>query len=127
MADNEVANKVANVVNKEQILVPLVIPEKLELDLPGAAPVRLQTLDLARHTVVAPDGKDYIVATFTDKNIGREYVTVVYPLQGHYLTLVRLPVCEYVTDDPDVAVERHIDLVQVIQQGKLKKYLQDHK
>jgi hypothetical protein len=120
-------NKVAHVVNKEQTLVPLVIPEKLEIDLPGAAPVRLQTLDLARHTAIAPDGKDYVVATFADKNIGREYVTAVYPLQGHYLTLVRLPVCEYVTDDADIAVQRHIELVQIIQQGKLKTYLKDNK
>ena len=127
MADNEVANKVANVINKEQVLVPLIIPEKLDIDLPGAAPVRLQTLDLARHTAIAPDGKDYVVATFTDKNLGREYVSAVYPLQGHYLTLVRLPVCEFVTEDPDLAVQRHIELVQVIQQGKLKTYLKDNK
>jgi hypothetical protein len=120
-------NKVANVVNKEQVLIPLIIPEKLDLDLPGAAPVRLQTLDLARHIAIAPDGKDYVVATFADKNIGREYVTTVYPLQGHYLTLVRLPVCEYVTDEPDSAIQRHIELVQVIQQGKLKTYLKDNK
>jgi hypothetical protein len=123
MAENEVLN----VINKEQFLVPLIIPEKLDIEIPGAAPVRLQTLDLARHIAIAPDGKDYVVATFADKNMGREYVTSVYPLQSHYLTLVRLPVCQYVTDDPDVAIQRHIDLIHVIQQGKLKTYLSENK
>ncbi|GCE17246.1 hypothetical protein [Dictyobacter kobayashii] len=113
----------SDVINSEQILIPLVIPEKRELDVPGAPPVRLQTLDLARHIAIAPDHKQYVVATFADRNLGREYVTTVYPQQGGYHTLVRLPVCEYVFDDPDDALERHVELVQVIQQGKLKSYL----
>ncbi|GCF07881.1 hypothetical protein [Dictyobacter arantiisoli] len=110
-------------VNSEQVLIPLVIPEKFDIVIPGAPPVRLQTLDLARHVAVAPDGKDFVVATFTDTNMGRTIVTAVFPLQGHYLTLVRLPVCEYETDDPEVAIQRHITLVQAIQQGQLKAYV----
>ncbi|GER86662.1 hypothetical protein KDW_08240 [Dictyobacter vulcani] len=116
MSENEV-------VNSEQFLIPLVIPEKRDLELPGAAPMRLQTLDLARHIAIAPDKKQYVVATFADPNMGRAYVTYVYPQQGGYHTLVRLPVCEFAAEDADDAIERHIKLVQVIQQGKLKTYL----
>jgi len=116
MSENEV-------INSEQTLIPLQIPEKRELEIPGAPPVRLQTLDLARHIAIAPDHKQYVVATFADRNLGRDYVTTIYPQQGGYHTLVRLPLCEYVFSDAEEALQRHVELVQVIQQGKLKSYL----
>src|SRR5437867_2619618 len=65
------------------------------VDIPNALPMRLQLLDVARHTVVAPDGKRYVVATFNDTRLGRGYVTAVYPQQNEYLTLVRLTICEF--------------------------------
>ncbi|GCE03626.1 hypothetical protein [Dictyobacter aurantiacus] len=118
MSENEV-------VSSEQTLIPLQIPEKRELEIPGAPPVRLQTLDLARHIAIAPDHKQYVVATFADRNFGRDYVTTIYPQQGGYHTLVRLPLCEYVFSDPEEALQRHVELVQVIQQGKLRSYLKE--
>lgn len=111
------------VINPEQTLVPLEIPEKRDLDIAGAPPVRLQTLDLARHIAIAPDHKQYVVATFADRNLDRDYVTTIYPQQGGYHTLVRLPLCEFVFSDPEEALQRHVELVQMIQQGKLKSYL----
>lgn len=114
------------VVNREQKLVPLVIPDKYDLELVGALPVRLQTLDLARHIVQSPEKKNYVVATYTDPNVGREIVTAIFPVQGGYLTLVRLTIREFITDDPEEAIDRHIAVVDVIQQGTLKAYLKEN-
>lgn len=89
------------------------------VDIPNALPMRLQTLDLARHTAIAPDGKRFVVATYDDKYIGRGFVTAVYPQQNDYLTLVRLIIREYVVASADEAMKRHISVVQAIQQGKV--------
>jgi hypothetical protein len=97
--------------------------EKSIIEIPDAAPVQLQTLDLARHVAVSPDGKHYVVATFDARRVGQQYVTAVYPQQGNYLTLIRLPVGEFRAELAEDAVQRHITLVQVIQRGNLKAYL----
>ena len=104
-----------------------VTPRVSAVALPNVAPVRLQTLDLARHIAVAPDGRSYVVATYEDKRMGRAFVTAVFPQQNGYLTLVRLMVCELLSQTPDQAVQRHIDLIQTIQQGKLKEYVEANK
>lgn len=89
------------------------------LEIPRALPVRLQTLDLARHTAIAPDKKRYVVATFDDSTLKRGIITAVYPQQNEYLTLIRLVLCEFSSETPDEARQLHIDVVQAIQQGKL--------
>lgn len=91
---------------------------------PNAPLVRLQTLDLARHVAIAPNGKRYVVATFDDTRIGNGIVTIVYPQQNDYLTLVRLPVCSFSSQSEEEAVQRHIATVQAIQQGRLNDLIQ---
>jgi hypothetical protein len=110
----------------EQSLAPVTATEKRVIEVPGAPPVRLQTLDLARHIATAPDGKRYVVATFDDSRMGRDIVTAVFPQLNGYLTLVRLPVVEYSTKESEEAEKRHIDLILAIQQGKLKTYIQNN-
>lgn len=117
MSDNETV--------EIELSTPLTL-EKPKVEVPGATPVHLQTLDLARHVAVAPDGKCYVVATFDATRMGQKYVIAVYPQQGSYLTLIRLPVCEFHAERPDDAVQRHIALIQVIQKGKLKAYLREN-
>lgn len=90
------------------------------LAIPNALPMHPQTLDVTRHTVIAPTGKRYVVATYDDKYIGRGYVTAVYPQQNEYLTLVRLTICEFINVTADEAIKRHIATVQAIQQGTLE-------
>jgi hypothetical protein len=89
------------------------------LEIAHASPIRLQTLDLARHAVTAPDGKHYVVATFDDTHVGNGYVTGIYPQQNGYLTLIRLTVCEFSSASPEEAIKRHLTLAQAIQQGHL--------
>src|SRR6266436_610502 len=96
--------------------------KKPMVEIPGAASMHLQTLDLARHIAVAPDGKHYVVATFDGTYVGQKYVIAVYPQQGNYLTLIRLLACQFYAELPEHAVQRHIALVQAIQKGNLKKY-----
>jgi len=110
--------------SSEQVLIPVSAVERLDIELPGAPPVRLQTLDLARHIATAPDGKRFVVATYNDVRMKRDIVTSVFPQQNGYLTLVRLPVCEFSSKSAEDAETRHIEVVQAIQQGKLKAYLQ---
>jgi hypothetical protein len=100
--------------------------KKPTVEIPNAAPVQLQTLDLARHVAVSPDGKCYVVATFDATRMGQKYVIAVYPQQGNYLTLIRLPVCEFYAELSENAVQRHIALVQTIQKGNLKTYLREN-
>jgi hypothetical protein len=100
--------------------------EKPKVEVPGAAPVHLQTLDLARHVAIAPDGKRYVVATFDASRMGQKYVIAVYPQQGGYLTLIRLPVCEFHAELPEDAIQRHVSLIKAIQEGKLKAYLREN-
>ena len=64
------------------------------VEIPDALPMRLQVPDLARHTVIAPDGKRYVVATFDVRRVGRNYVTAIYLQQNGYLILVRLTIAE---------------------------------
>ena len=97
------------------------------IEIANTLPVRLQTLDLARHVVVAPTGKRFVVATFDDRRLGRGYVSAVYPQQNGYHTLYRLVVCEFSSDTPEEAIQRHIALVQAVQQGKLDAYIQSQK
>jgi hypothetical protein len=94
--------------------------------IPGADAVRLQTLDLARHVAVAPDEKCYVVATFDDHRTGSSFVTAAYPQQSNYLTLIRLVVYQANSSTVEEAIQKHIDLVKVIQQGKLQEFLEAH-
>jgi hypothetical protein len=98
------------------------VAQSQALEIPEAAPIRLQRLDLARHAVTAPDGRHYVVATFDDTRVGNGYITAVYPQQGGYLTLVRLVVCEYSSESRQEAVQRHLELAEAIQQGRLNEY-----
>ena len=92
------------------------------VEIPDALPMRLQVPDLARHTVIAPDGKRYVVATFDDRRVGRNYVTAIYPQQNDYLTLVRLTIAELSSATPEEAIQRHISVVHAIQQGEIRKF-----
>lgn len=89
------------------------------LEIAQAFPIRLQTLDLARHAVAAPDGKRYVVATFDDTHLGNGYVTAIYPQQNGYLTLIRLTIYQSSSATPEEAINRHLALSQAIQQGEL--------
>lgn len=90
------------------------------VEIAHALPMRLQTLDLARHTVIAPGGRRYVVATYDDARLNRGFVTSVFPQQNDYLTLVRLTIGEYSSATPDEAIKRHIATAEAIQKGKLK-------
>ncbi len=79
------------------------------VDIAHALPMRLQALDLARHTV------------FDDTRLRRGYVTAVYPQQNGYLTLIRLTILETTSKTPEAAVKRHTTVAHSIQQGKLKE------
>lgn len=94
------------------------------VEIANALPVRLQTLDLARHVAIAPDDKRFVVATFDDRRLGRGYVSAVYPQQNSYHTLYRLVVCEFSSNTPGEAMQRHMALVQAIQRGMLNSYIQ---
>lgn len=95
---------------------------------PNAPPIRLQTLDVARHVAIAPNGKRYVVATFNDTRLGNGIVTDVYPQQNEYLTLVRIIVCSFSSQTEDEAVQRHVSVIQAIQQGQLNELIeQSHK
>jgi hypothetical protein len=91
------------------------------VEIADALPMRLYVLDLARHTIIAPDGNHYVVATVDDTRLGRGYITAVYPQQNGYLTLIRLMVCEFSSTTPEEAIKRHITVAQTIQQGNMKK------
>jgi hypothetical protein len=95
------------------------------VEIPHAAPMQLQTLDLARHVAMSPDGKRYVVATFDATRMGQKYITAVYPQQANYLTLIRLPVCELDAELSEDALQQHIDIIQIIQKGKLKEYVKE--
>ena len=90
----------------------------------NAPPIRLQTLDLARHVAIAPNGRRYVVATFDDTRLGNGFVTDVYPQQNEYLTLVRIVVCSFSSQNEEDAVQRHIAVVQGIQQGRLSELIE---
>ena len=107
----------------ETSIAPVAPVSSRELQIPGAPAVRLQTLDYARHAVQSPDGRSYVVASFDDTRMDRGHVTAVFPQQNGYLTLVRLPVCEFQAETPEQALQRHVALIQAIQQGKLKEYI----
>ena len=92
------------------------------VEIADALPMRLQVLDLARHMVIAPDDKRYVVATIDDTRLGRGYVTAIYPQQNGYLTLVRLMLAEFSSATPNEAIKRHMSVVQAIQQGRLKEF-----
>lgn len=94
------------------------------VDLTNAPAVHLQTLDVARHVALDPQGKRYVVATFDDRHIDRGYVTAVYPQQNGYLTLIRLRICELKSETRDGALQNHIQLIKTIQQGKLNDFVQ---
>lgn len=92
------------------------------VEIPEASPIRLQRLDLARHSVTAPDGRQYVVATFDDTRAGNGYISAVYPQQSGYLTLYRLVICEYSSEGTQEAVQRHSELAEAIQQGRLDDF-----
>jgi len=95
--------------------------QKRAIEIADALPMRLYVLDLARHTIIAPDGNRYVVATVDDTRLGRGYMTAVYPQQNGYLTLVRLMLCEFSSATPDEAIKRHIAVAQTIQKGNIKE------
>src|SRR5438045_1195181 len=94
-----------------------------EVEILNALPMRLQAQDLARHTVIAPDEKRFVVATFDDTRLGRGYVTAVYPQQNGYLTLVRLVIGEFSSATSEEAMQRHTALVQAVHLGNLSEFL----
>ncbi len=91
------------------------------IEIPNALPMHPQLLDVVRHTVIDPDGKRYVVATYNDKHIGRGYVTAVFPQQNEYLTMVRMTLCEFISLTEEKAMKRHISVVQAVQQGRLEE------
>jgi len=99
------------------------VVEKRGLEIPNAAPVRLQTLDFARHIAVAPDGKRYVVATYAERHLKRGIISAVFPQQNGYLTLVQLVVCKFSSTKLEEALQHHVALVQATQQGKLREYI----
>ncbi|QBD82370.1 hypothetical protein EPA93_42915 [Ktedonosporobacter rubrisoli] len=117
MNQNEVVD------SDEQSLVATSARPEHEVEIPNAPPVRLQTLDLARHIAIAPDGKRYVVATFDDTRMNRGFVTAIFPQQNGYLTLIRLVLGEISHKTPEEALQQHVSLVQLIQQGKLSGFL----
>jgi hypothetical protein len=106
--------------NQDQLLSAST-PLTHSVEVAHALPMHLQAMDLARHTVIAPDTRRYVVATFDDTRLGRGYVTGVYPQQNGYLTLIRLPVLETSSKTPEAGVKRHTTVAHSIQQGKLKE------
>ena len=115
--------------NRETIETKLSTPpapsrEKRGLEIPNAAPVRLQTLDFARHIAVAPDGKRYVVATYDETHLQRGIISAVFPQQNGYLTLVQLVLCKFSATKLQDALQHHVALVQAIQQGKMREYIQ---
>ena len=114
--------------NREPIetkLSPLSAPAgaKRILEIPNAPPVRLQTLDFARHIAIAPDGKRYVVATYDERHLQRGIMSAVFPQQNGYLTLIQLVVCKFSSTTLEDALQHHVSLVQAIQQGKLRAYI----
>lgn len=112
-----------DVLDNDQTFLPTTTVQHWEVEIPAALPVRLQTLDLARHVAIAPDGKRYVVASFDDTRLERGYVTAIYPQQNGYLTLIRLTLNEVQSQTPQQAIEQHINIVEAIQQGKIREYL----
>jgi hypothetical protein len=111
-------------VEDDQSLVSLSTGQRRGIEIANALPVRLQTLDIARHVAIAPDGKRYVVATFDDIRMDRDYITAVYPQQNGYLTLLRLVIYEFSSETPEEAAQKHIACVQAIQRGKLQAFAQ---
>ncbi len=100
--------------DSEQSLISTLASPTRSVDIPNAPPVHLQTLDLARHIAIDPNGKRYVVATFDDTRLGRGYVTALYPQQNGYLTLYRLVIREWSCGSAELAIQQHIRLVQTI-------------
>ena len=111
--------------NNEQLpsISNLQTSQQRAVDIPRALPMRPQTLDVTRHTVIDPEGNRFVVATYNDMYIGRGYVTAVYPQQNDYLTLVRLTIAEFISSNSEDAVKRHIATAQAIQQGRLAEIM----
>src|SRR5215469_7672954 len=104
--------------------LPTPSKEKRGLEIPNAPSVRLQTLDFARHIAIAPDGKRYVVATYDETHLQRGIISSAFPQQNGYLTLVQLALCKFSTTKLQDALQHHVALVQSIQQGKLREYIQ---
>ncbi len=92
------------------------------IEIPQALPMRLHVLDIARHVVIAPNGKRYVVATYDDSRLGHGYVTAVYLQQNGYLTLIRLTVSESSSATAEEAVQHHIAVAQAIQRGEMNEF-----
>ncbi len=110
----------------EQGLVAL-SNQRRNVEIPNAAPVRLHTDDLARHVATAPNGKRYVVASYIDAVMGSPCRTTVFPQQGGYLTLVRLPICSFSSQTLDAAILQHQKVIQAIQNGRLEELAQSKK
>ena len=110
--------------DSEQSLVPSSTDQTRTVEVPGAPLVRLQVLDLARHVAIDPEKRRFVVATFSDIHRSRRYITAIYPQQNGYLTLVRLMVHEFTSENPEQALQLHKELIQAIQQGKMNEFIQ---
>ena len=113
-------------VDEEEQSYSMVVPvpqAQGAVEIAGSPSVTLQTLDLARHVAIAPTGERFVVATYNDTHMGRQYITAIYPQQGRYLTLFRLVLKEKSSETAEQAIRQHIEWVQGIQQGKLKQIL----
>src|SRR5438046_10749768 len=95
------------VVDNDQSFLPTTTAQRWEVEIPAALPVRLQTLDLARHVAIAPDGKRYVVATFDDTRLNRGFVTAIFPQQNGYLTLIRLTLYEMQSQTTHQAIDHN--------------------
>lgn len=107
------------ILDDEQSLISPPASPKKSVNIPNAPSVRLQTLDLERNIALDPSGKRYVIATFDDTRMGRGYITALYPQQNSYLTLYRLVIREWSSENAELAIQQHIRLIQKIQRGEL--------
>ncbi len=104
---------------RSDMLAPVeTVEDDRGLEVAGAGPMRLQTLDFARHQVIAPNGKFYVLATYDDRHMGRGWVTAVYPQQNN-LTLIRLLLVERSSETLDDAIDLHQEWAKELSQGRV--------
>lgn len=70
--------------------------------------------ELARHRLITADGHDFVVSTVRVRGGKYRYLTGAYPVQLGYLVLVRLPLCESRSLQPEEARVVHERLVRVL-------------
>jgi hypothetical protein len=71
--------------------------------------------------VVSADGSDYVVATAIERVRQRQrYVTGAYPVQRGYLVMLRQPLFEIRSDEPEAARAQHESLVRVLAEAGVR-------